>query len=145
MSDDVKRPQVGVGVMIMNDKNEVLMGLRKNAHGAGQWSFPGGHLEFGEKIFDTAQREVKEECGLDVDTFELISVYDELDHMEKFGKHLVNIGVKAQYKGDEPQLCEPDRFDEWRWFNADALPENTFPMSKIMLRNFRSKKIYVYN
>lgn len=144
MPEEVKRPQVGVGVMIMNDKNEVLMGLRKGSHGSDTWSFPGGHLEFGEKIFDTAKREVKEECGLDVSEFKLISVYDELDHMEKYGKHLVNIGVKAEYQGGEPQLNEPDRFYEWKWFPANSLPENIFPMSRIMLRNYTSNVIYIY-
>ena len=70
------RPKVGVGVMILNDNNEVLLMLRHGSHGAGEWAFPGGHLEFGDTIFETAQREVKEETGLDVTEFELVSVFD---------------------------------------------------------------------
>ena len=45
-----KYPRVGVGVMIQNEKGEVLLGLRQGSHGAGEWSFPGGHLDF-EKPF----------------------------------------------------------------------------------------------
>ncbi|MBI2476733.1 NUDIX domain-containing protein, partial [Candidatus Uhrbacteria bacterium] len=40
------RPKVGVGVIVWRDC-EVLMQERIGAHGAGTWSFPGGHLEFG--------------------------------------------------------------------------------------------------
>jgi len=42
-----ERPKVGVGVIIVKN-NKILFGKRKNAHGEGSWSFPGGHLEFKE-------------------------------------------------------------------------------------------------
>lgn len=62
--EEKRYPRVGVGVMIQNEKGEVLLGLRQGSHGAGEWSFPGGHLEFGETVFQTAKREVEEESGL---------------------------------------------------------------------------------
>ncbi len=142
MIEEQKRPQVGVGVMILNDKNEVLLGLRKNAHGEGSWCFPGGHLEFGETIFETARRETKEECNLDVKKFEIVSVYDELDHIATHGKHLVNIGVQATYEGGEPKNNEPDKCEGWKWFSLDTLPENIFPASRKTLYNFKNKIIY---
>ncbi|MBT4277902.1 NUDIX domain-containing protein [Candidatus Falkowbacteria bacterium] len=48
-------PRVGVGVLIQNDKDEVLLGLRCGSHGEGEWCFSGGHLDFGETIFETAR------------------------------------------------------------------------------------------
>jgi 8-oxo-dGTP diphosphatase len=58
--DEIKRPKVGVGVIIKKD-GKVLMGKRKNAHGDGTWSFTGGHLEFGEagKIVQFVRRSKK--------------------------------------------------------------------------------------
>ena len=47
---DKKYPRVGIGVMIQNEEGEILLGLRKGSHGAGEWSFPGGHLEMGETV-----------------------------------------------------------------------------------------------
>lgn len=56
MSED-KRPKVGLSVIIRR-KSKVLLGKRKNSHGAGTWCFPGGHLEYKESL-----RELKEETG----------------------------------------------------------------------------------
>ena len=33
----------------------------------GKWNIPAGHLDSNETIFDAAKREVKEECGFDVE------------------------------------------------------------------------------
>ena len=39
------RPLIGVAAIVIKDK-KVLLGKRKNAHGAETWAFPGGHLEY---------------------------------------------------------------------------------------------------
>src|SRR5512141_403745 len=108
-----QRPRVGIGVMIQNNEGKILLGLRKGSHGAGEWAFPGGHLEFGETIFETAKREVKEETGLDVKEFELISVADEMRYIKTDNKHYLNLGVKAVYQGGEPKVMEPNKCSEW--------------------------------
>ena len=142
---DRKYPRVGIGVMIQNEKAEVLLGLRQGSHGAGEWCFPGGHLEFGETIFETAKREVKEETNLDVNEFELISVGDEMRYIKTDGKHYLGLGVKAIYIGGTPQLEEPEKCKEWRWFSLDNLPKKIFENTQAIIRNFKSKKIYNKN
>lgn len=142
MADETKHPRVGIGVMIMNDKGEVLLGKRKGSYGAGEWSFPGGHLEFGEKIFDCARREAKEETGLDVGVCRLVSVADEMRYLESDGKHYLNIGVKAAYQGGEPIVQEPDKCEEWKWFSLDDLPDNLFEGTELTVRNYLAGKIY---
>ena len=136
------RPKVGVGVLIQNEKGEVLLGLRKSSHGAGEWNFPGGHLEFGEKLFETAKREVKEETDLEVQEFELVSVADEMRYIKTDGKHYLNIGIRAKYKGGEPKVMEPTKCEEWKWVGLNDLPEKLFEGTALILRNFRDKKIY---
>jgi len=32
----------------------------------GEWSFPGGHLEYMESFEDCAKRETREECGIEI-------------------------------------------------------------------------------
>lgn len=135
-------PRVGVGILIENEEGEILLGLRKGSHGSGEWSIPGGHLEFGETIFETAKRETKEETGLDVDTFELISVLDEMRYIESDGKHYINLGVRAVYKGGEPKVCEPEKCVEWKWFNMNDLPTDMFEASEGIITNYKAEKIY---
>ena len=137
-----KYPRVGVGVMIENEKGEVLLGLRQGSHGAGEWSFPGGHLEFGETVFKTAKREVREETGLEINELELISVADEMRYIKTDNKHYLNIGIKGRYRGGEPTVLEPDKCREWRWFSLNDLPEKILEGTELTIKNFKARKIY---
>ncbi len=49
------KPSVGLGVIVLRDEC-VLLGKRKNSHGDGSWSFPGGHIELNETITQCAKR-----------------------------------------------------------------------------------------
>ncbi len=143
--EEKKYPKVGLGVVIQNEKGEVLLKLRQGSHGAGEWALPGGHLEFGETIFEGAKREVVEETGLVVKEFELISVFDELRYIKSDGKHYVGIGIRAIYAGGEPKNLEPDKCKEWRWFSLDTLPDKLFQGTQLTLDNFRRGTIYFNN
>ncbi|MDN4523308.1 NUDIX hydrolase [Fictibacillus fluitans] len=60
---------------IMND-DEVLI-IRENKPAAvNKWTFPGGHIDYGEDILNAAQREVKEETGLDIKLIGTTGVYN---------------------------------------------------------------------
>ena len=142
--EDKKYPRVGIGVLIENNAGEVLLGLRQGSHGEGEWCFPGGHLDFGETIFETAKREVKEEVDLDVDEFEFISVTDEMRYIEE-GKHYVGLGVKATYNGGTPKLMEPEKCKEWKLFSFNALPNNLFENTQAIINNYKLNRIYKEN
>ena len=142
MTNNNPNPRVGIGVLIQNSKGEVLFGKRMGSHGEGEWCFPGGHLDFGETIFDTAKRETLEETGLEVNEFELISVADELQYIKTDNKHYLNIGIRAKYNGGEPKIMEPDKCKEWKWFSLDKLPEKIFEGSKLIIKNLKAGKIY---
>jgi len=137
-----KYPKVGIGVMILNEKGEVLLGLRKGSHGEGEWAFPGGHLEFGEMVFETAKREVKEETGLDVEPVEIVSIADEMRYIKTDNKHYLNIGVKAIYQGGQLKIMEPDKCLEWKWFDLNNLPDKMLEGTQLSLENFKAQRIY---
>lgn len=99
-------------------------------------------LEFGETVFETAKRETREETDLEVEPAELISVADEMRYLESDGKHYLNVGVKALYKGGEPKIMEPEKCSEWRWYNLDKLPEKMFEGTDWIIKNYKAKRIY---
>ena len=119
-----------------------MLGLRKGSHGEGEWAFPGGHLEFGETVFETAKREVKEETDLDVEPVEIVSIADEMRYITTDDKHYLNIGVKALYQGGEPRLREPEKCLEWQWFDLNNLPDRMLEGTQFTLENFKAKRIY---
>jgi len=45
------------------------------------WALPGGGMDLGESIEETARREVREETGLDVDVTDLIGIYTNPHHV----------------------------------------------------------------
>ena len=69
--------RTAVDIVIFNKQNQILLGKRLVNAGKNTWGFPGGHQKTGEKILETAQREIKEELGEKVDiqfTKQIISV-----------------------------------------------------------------------
>ncbi|MBP9757715.1 MAG: NUDIX domain-containing protein [Candidatus Pacebacteria bacterium] len=126
---ETPRPQVGVGIYIRKD-GKVLLGKRKNAHGAGTWSGPGGHLEMFESFEDCARREVLEETGLEIENIRLMTSTN--DFFEAEGKHYITLAMVADWKSGEAVNLEPEYCEGWEWFGWDELPEPKAPY----FRNF---------
>jgi|SRR3989344_1020211 len=116
-------PKVGVGVIIRKG-NKVLFGQRLNAHGHESWSIPGGHLEYGERIEDCAERETKEETGLKIKIVKIGPITNDI--FKKEDKHYVTIFVIYDWISGEPQLNEPDRMHRWQWVSWESLPSPLF-------------------
>lgn len=137
---DKQRPRVGVGVAVIK-KGMVLLGRRKGAHGAGDWSFPGGHLEFGESIEECASRELVEETGLKA--LSLCPGPWVNDVIEE-DKHYITLFVFVNEFEGELQLLEPHKCEGWQWFELNALPSPLFPpivslIKKIGIEEFMQK------
>jgi 8-oxo-dGTP diphosphatase len=60
-----QQPRVGIGVIVMK-AGKVLLGKRMGSHGAGEYAWPGGHLEYMESFAECAAREVMEETGMQI-------------------------------------------------------------------------------
>lgn len=123
---------VGVGVIIVQD-NKVLLGLRTGSLGAGTWSTPGGHIEYGETVQECAIRETLEETGL-----ELKILDNHFDWNEKIWesekKHYVTIYSLGLINGNNitPVVLEPTKCVEWKWFSAEELDELSLMEDKKM-------------
>lgn len=120
--DEKLVPRVGIGVMVMKD-GKVLLGKRRGSHGAGEYAWPGGHLEHMERITDCAAREVMEETGLTIDNVRFLRVLNTLEYAPK---HYVDIALAADWVSGEPERREPDKVEGWAWYDLSNLPSPLF-------------------
>jgi len=127
-----KRPKVGVGVAVIKE-GKVLLGKRKNAHGEGTWSFPGGHLEYKESWEDCAIRETLEETGLTIKNVRFGTVTNDVFYEEQ--KHYITIIMLSDYESGELQLMEPDKCYKWEWFTWENLPDSLFLSIENLLKD----------
>jgi 8-oxo-dGTP diphosphatase len=126
------RPLVGVAVIVLRE-GKVLLGRRKNAHGAGTWALPGGHLEFFESIEDCARREVAEETGIQIGNILPFAFTNDLFGEEK--KHYVTLFVTAEHQSGEAVIREPEKCEAWKWFFWADLPKPRFlPLENLLSR-----------
>ena len=123
MSTNFSAPRVGVGVLLTKDQ-QVLLLRRRNTHGAGTWSTPGGHLDFGETPEQCAVREVREETGLAIDDVAFRAITNDVFATE--GRHYITIWMEGRYTGGEPVLAAPYEASEIGWFPWDSLPQPLF-------------------
>ncbi len=116
------RPRVGIGVMVVRD-GKVLLGKRKGSHGDGEYSWPGGHMEYMESFEECARREVREETGIEIQSVRFLRL---LNLKAYAPKHYVDIGMVAEWKSGKPLALEPDKIDHWEWHDMDNLPSPLF-------------------
>lgn len=129
-----KQTKVGVGVFVIKD-GAFLMGKRLNAHGAGTWSLPGGHLEYGESFDQTARREVDEESGLKVKHIRFGAVTN--DYFAQEGKHYVTVWMLCDWRSGEPTIKEPDKMIKFAWRDLNNLPKPLFlPWNNLLQSEF---------
>ena len=67
--------------VVADDQGRILL-MRRSDNDL--WSIPGGGMEVGERIGDTAVREVKEETGLDVEIDHLVGIYSNPRHVVEY-------------------------------------------------------------
>ena len=126
--------KVGVGVMIFKE-GKVLLGKRKNSFGEGEYSFPGGHLEYMESFEECVRREVFEECGLEIDNVKFVSLGNSVIYSPK---HFITVGFSAEWKSKEPLNLEPEKCESWEWFDIENLPTPLFAFSEILINAYQS-------
>jgi len=78
---------------------DVLLIRRGKPPRMGEWSLPGGRIEWGERAVDAALRELTEETGVEAEVLGLLDVVDGL-----FGeRHYVLVDYAVRWRSGEPK------------------------------------------
>ena len=124
----------GVGIVVLNEKNQVFIAKRID-NPKNFWQMPQGGVDKGEKYYDAAIRELKEETSI-----KTISLIKEIDGLTTYllPNHLVGIIWKGRYKGqrqkwfvvrfdgDEKEIninTKHPEFLDWKWVNIENLTD----------------------
>lgn len=104
------------GCIILDDQKRMLL-LHRNTPKRSQWEIPGGKIEIDETAAGAAQREVKEELGLDVFITREIG-------SKSFDEGEFTMGYswfQADVIKGTPLVMEPETHDDWRYFSVTEL------------------------
>lgn len=145
---DNKKVGAGVGVILVRN-GRILLGKRhpdpKKADSAfksaGEWSLPGGKIDFGESLEKAAIREVKEETGIKISNPKVISVHN----FKNKHAHFVTVGLVAKKWKGKAKVTEPNEMTEWAWFSLKKLPKPRYFPSFGVIENYLKKKFYIKN
>jgi 8-oxo-dGTP pyrophosphatase MutT (NUDIX family) len=123
-----------VTVAVRDDRGRVLL-IHKVDNNL--WALPGGGHDAGERITDTAVREVREETGLDVEVMRLVGTYTNPNHVMAYDdgevRQQFSLCFEGRWVGGQPRE-DGTETKEVRWVDpADLDQLNIHPSMRLRI------------
>ncbi|MEI9913461.1 MAG: NUDIX domain-containing protein [Candidatus Saccharibacteria bacterium] len=118
-----------------------MLAIRKSSHGVGEYSLAGGHLEINESFEECALRELAEEAGSDIKVTKpkFLCVTNVRKYLPK---HYADIGMVAEWISGEPIRMEPEKKEDWAWYDLDKLPSPVFGPLDNYIEAYKTGRVY---
>lgn len=122
---------VGATVVVIED-GKILLNLRSDTN---TWGIPGGAIELGETLEETATRELKEETNLVAEKFDFLHLFSGKDFYFKYPNGDELYSVVALYRAHnvtgELKIADGES-KRLKFFNKDELPDLESRAKKIV-------------
>ena len=130
---------VGAGVLVFDPQDRLLL-LRRNDNG--HWAVPGGMMEPGETLEETARREAREEAGIMIGRLDFLKIYSGPEFYYRYpngdGVHNVSaVFVSHEFSGElatDSEGCDPG------FFPLHALPQPINSLEVIFINDYLSTR-----
>ncbi len=136
----------GVGIIVLNKKNEVFVGKRRD-NPVNKWQMPQGGVDNGEDYITAMKRELIEETSITS-----IKIIKELNKIYQYElpQNLVGIIWKGKFRGQKQKWfitrflgsdseinlnTKHPEFIEWKWIEPKQLPEVIVDFKKNLYLN----------
>lgn len=133
-------PLFAIDLVVVNDKNQILVGERLNAPAKGRWFVPGGRVFKNESLENAFKRISKAELGFEVERNQawLLGLYDHFYDDSFFSSEISTRYINATHviRLSPELLCLPkEQHDSYQWIAIDDLQQNSdvHKYSKIFL------------
>jgi 8-oxo-dGTP diphosphatase len=125
----LRRPVVGIVAAARTSDGRLLLIRRADS---GEWSLPGGTLEWGERLRDSIVRELEEEAGVvECTVGRVVGVWSAPERDPRF--HAVTVVVECRVGDPVKPPMNPLEIREVRAFPASELPDRlAFGMQDIV-------------
>jgi ADP-ribose pyrophosphatase YjhB (NUDIX family) len=107
---------------VFNEAGELLLVKRLN----GQWALPGGVMELGESVEETALRETLEETGIEAVAERAVGIYSQPEYSPPERTWQV-VGMVFLCRATGGRLTPSDETPDCAFFPPEALPEHVAP------------------
>lgn len=123
--DKPRRTRVSAYGVIVRNERILLVRCSADSDAQGQWTLPGGGIEFGEDPAHAAVREVREETGLDVALDALLTIDSRFVRTDTADHHAIRVIYSAHVTGGTLAVEVGGSTDACEWIpltHASELP-----------------------
>jgi 8-oxo-dGTP diphosphatase len=104
-----------VDVILRRDaahKKEILIEKRGRPPFKGQYSLPGGHVDYGETVEEGALRELRDETSLEANLLGILGVYSD-PKRDPRGQRISTVFIAECVHNDKPRAGDDAKSAEW--------------------------------
>ena len=133
MNNQLLPMRSGVGIIVLNKKNKVFVGKRKDNPGD-RWQMPQGGIDVGENYIDAMKRELVEETS--IRNIKIIKQIEQT-YQYQLPDNLIGIIWKGKFRGQKQKWfitrflgndneininTKYPEFIDWKWIDPKMLP-----------------------